>query len=135
MRNVSTTVLTMKLVTTLEKLNIWFMAKLSVTIIMMFTKLLPMRMVASNRSGERKRASMRLRFISSSMPAICSRVSEKNASSLPELKAEKTRPARATMIATMLPAVGGMKMPVVVVAVSTDDKRHDKGSGSKGILF
>ena len=39
----------------LLKVNIWFMAKLSTITIMMFTRLLPIRMLASKRSGWSRR--------------------------------------------------------------------------------
>ena len=102
---------------------------------MMLTRLLPMRMVANSRSGFFSKFSTRSRTCSSSIESISVRLSEKNAISLPELKADKKSPASATMMATSEPRVGAWNVIEACcaagAAVQMRFNRDDNGSGSK----
>ena len=86
-----------------------------------------MRMVASSFSGVLSRVEMRSRDCSSSISSICVRLSEKNAISAPELKAESMSPIRATKKATIFP---GVRRVVSSAVKSVSRGMQDNGSGS-----
>ena len=74
------------------------------------TKLLAMRMVASSRSGFRSRRLSASRFSSFSTLSMSLEVTEKNAVSLPDTKADANNATMAITMATMLAGSGGLML-------------------------
>ncbi len=124
----------MKSSTLLLTSRIWFSAKLHKMMMVTFTKLLEIKIVASSFSGfaSKRFTESRVLWLLNLSKSVS--LSEKYAISEPETKAETHRHNNATMHAIMLDVVGvftEIRDCAISAVADIKEKMHDKGSVSK----